>query len=479
MKVLALVLLCTKLYVSWAKSLLQPADCGDPRVHQAVDAAIKKYNEELKDGHQFALYRITKAKTQLEKETHYFVTYEIRESTCSVHDNKIWQECNYVSPISATTGTCIAEVYIDETVKTSEVVSQKCDLVPPKDPIVPSVAQCLGCPREIPTNSSKVKVVLDAALKKYNKESNHSFHFGVVEIKRATSQVVAGFKYRVEFRITETNCSKKDFEELTEDCAISEKNPHNCNSATTVVPWKNTTTTDVNCVLEMALLRLPAGMSPFRVLQATPDSAKEEKETELRRTDDKPHGHERGRGRGRGQEHGRGPGHEHGHGHKEKKIHGHKQHGDDSSEEHHSHEETTVATTISESLPDNADKPIPGSGLLPSSVLIKPPSSGPGPVVLPSHPEQIPAPDKPVTSTVEFPSFPDVALVSASLPDLHKETFPDLPEGPEIKCPGQPWKPISPLHGVTSEFSHTSSAYEEKSMVGGATDFKDTDLLGF
>ncbi|MGH0125348.1 UNVERIFIED_CONTAM: hypothetical protein FKN15_023489 [Acipenser sinensis] len=186
-----------------------PTFCDDGLVEAAVDEAITTYNKELVSGNQFARYQITEAKkSENGSETTYKVNFHVRESDCPVGGDKIWLECDYLPEGKA-------------------------------ERIVAERAPCLGCPKEIPTNNTELMKALQHALKKFNNESNSPKLFVISVIKKATIQVVAGWKYNAHFEIQQSNCSKAEFVEITPECQ-----PEN----------------------STVLLRMPPGMSPFRAI---------------------------------------------------------------------------------------------------------------------------------------------------------------------------------------------------------------------
>ncbi|XP_005853317.2 PREDICTED: T-kininogen 2-like [Myotis brandtii] len=65
-----------------------------------------------------------------------------------------------------------------------------------------------------------MKEALNHSITKLNAENNATFYFKIDIVHRATSQVVNGFKYFIEFTARETTCSKQRHEELSESCEI-------------------------------------------------------------------------------------------------------------------------------------------------------------------------------------------------------------------------------------------------------------------
>lgn len=59
MKLIAMLLLCSRLLPSLTQESSQEIDCNDEDLFKAVDTALKKYNSRNQSGNQFVLYRVT------------------------------------------------------------------------------------------------------------------------------------------------------------------------------------------------------------------------------------------------------------------------------------------------------------------------------------------------------------------------------------------------------------------------------------
>lgn len=275
MKLLAIILVCSQLCLNGAHSEMLPTFCDDSLVEAAVDEAIKTYNKELVSGNQFARYQIINAKkSENGSQTTYKVKYSVRESDCPVGGDKIWLECDYLPEGKAELRPCTAVVKHSE--ETNKVVSVACHALDEERTVVKHY-HCLGCPQEIPTNNTELMKALQHALKKFNNESNFPKHFVISAIKKATRQVVAGWKYNAHFEIQQSNCSKAEFEEITPECQPENSVVGNCNASIYVVPWKGEVHPDVNCETEeipTVFLRMPPGMSPFRTVLLGVENAK-------------------------------------------------------------------------------------------------------------------------------------------------------------------------------------------------------------
>uniref|UniRef100_A0A669QEC7 Cystatin kininogen-type domain-containing protein n=1 Tax=Phasianus colchicus TaxID=9054 RepID=A0A669QEC7_PHACC len=214
MKLFAVIALCCSFFSARATPLpFEFLDCDDPDVLEAVDTALQKYNGDSTTGNQFALYMVT----EVGPDKQFHVKYQIRETTCATEENKLWKDCDYKASAEAKTGECTAQVHMNNAEKTSNI-SQDCKIVPVQ-PMIPSTQGiCLGCFHTLPSDDLQVSEILKKAIKKFNKHSEETVLFKLVEIKKAQRQVVAGWNYIIKYEIKETNCSKDQFQDLTHEC---------------------------------------------------------------------------------------------------------------------------------------------------------------------------------------------------------------------------------------------------------------------
>ncbi|XP_040468721.1 kininogen-1 isoform X1 [Falco naumanni] len=218
MKPFIILALCCSFFSSRATPLpFEILDCDDPDVFKAVDTALKKYNGDKASGNQFALYMVMEAKRTAGPDTQFHVKYRIQETTCTIEENKLWQDCDYKALAEATRGECTAQVHVNNDEKTSSV-SQDCKIFPATPRITLTDATCLGCFHPVSSDSSEVSEILKQAIWKFNRHSAEPALFKLVEIKEAKRQVVAGWNYIIKYEIEETNCSKEQFQDLTPEC---------------------------------------------------------------------------------------------------------------------------------------------------------------------------------------------------------------------------------------------------------------------
>ncbi|XP_052660848.1 kininogen-1 isoform X2 [Harpia harpyja] len=190
MKPFIVLALCCSFFSSRATPLpFEFLDCDDPDVFKAVDTALKKYNGDRATGNQFALYMVMEAKRTTGPDTQFYMKYRIHETTCAAEENKLWQDCDYKVPAEAKTGECTAQVHMNNTEKTSNVL-QDCKIFPATPKITLTEATCLGCFHPIPSDSSEVSEILKQAVQKFNRHSAELALFKLVEIKEAKRQRV-------------------------------------------------------------------------------------------------------------------------------------------------------------------------------------------------------------------------------------------------------------------------------------------------
>uniref|UniRef100_A0A8C5IY63 Cystatin kininogen-type domain-containing protein n=1 Tax=Junco hyemalis TaxID=40217 RepID=A0A8C5IY63_JUNHY len=223
MKAFIVLALCCSLFSSKAIPLeFEFSDCDDPDVFKAVDAALKKYNEDEATGTQFALYVVMEAKRT------FYVKYRILESTCASEENKHWQHCHYrVSAEAVSICSCSLPDRKNENLRLFCIKPYVFWFVafPDVSKIRLTEAPCLGCFHPISSDGSEVSEILKKAIQKFNKHSDEPALFKLAEIKEAKRQVVAGWNYVIRYQIEETNCTKDQFQDLTPECKITSRGP--------------------------------------------------------------------------------------------------------------------------------------------------------------------------------------------------------------------------------------------------------------
>ncbi|XP_059678794.1 kininogen-1 [Gavia stellata] len=240
-----------------------PISSDSSVVSEILQQAIQKFNKHSAEPALFKLVEIKEAKRQVVAGWNYVIKYEVEETNCSKEQfQDLTPECKTTS--RGRVGKCDAKAYENLQAQIVDIASQ-CKL-PVEDKVFP--ATCAGCPETIPKDSPELKELLKVSMEKYNSENNHDFYYKGGEIEAATVQVVAGQNYHLIFVARKTNCSKKEFEKLHEDCeATSDSARLCCEAQIYVIPWENKIFSQVNCSKETSmtlLLRRPPGFTPFR-----------------------------------------------------------------------------------------------------------------------------------------------------------------------------------------------------------------------
>ncbi|XP_016055669.1 PREDICTED: kininogen-1 isoform X2 [Miniopterus natalensis] len=207
---------------------VHPISTASPDLEPVLKHAIQHFNNHTNHSHLFTLKEVKKAQRQ-------------------------------------ETGECTDHAYMDPQLNIASF-SQKCELLPGDDFVLPR-HKCVGCPAELPVDSPRLKEPLSHAITKLNAENNATFYFKVDTVLRATSQVVAGTKFFIEFTARETTCSKGSNTELTENCETNKLGKIlTCTADIYVIPWEDKVFPTVNCQSQgqTSLMKRPPGFSPFR-----------------------------------------------------------------------------------------------------------------------------------------------------------------------------------------------------------------------
>ncbi|KAM4771116.1 kininogen-1 [Rhinophrynus dorsalis] len=240
MRLLTTLLVCSHFILGSANQALTiEADCNDQNIFNVVDEALRFHNNELLDGNQFVLYRITEANIRPENDggTHNFVSYEIHEGSCGVKSGKVWQDCDFKTPASERI-KCSAHVLINKEEKINEIISQNCSIVKVEDPVIAIHHQGLGSFIPIDRNSEELLPIVQASIQKMNHLGNHPFHFDLENITSASRQVVSGWNYDIYYDVRQTNCSKLAHYSLSSaDCKLDANGQRGyCKSRVFVIP---------------------------------------------------------------------------------------------------------------------------------------------------------------------------------------------------------------------------------------------------
>ncbi|NP_001009628.1 T-kininogen 2 precursor [Rattus norvegicus] len=244
----------------------QPIPMDSSDLKPVLKHAVEHFNNNTKHTHLFALTEVKSAHSQVVAGMNYKIIYSIVQTNCSKEDFPFLREDCVPLPYGDH-GECRGHTYVDIH-NTIAGFSQSCDLYPGDDLFSLLPKKCFGCPKNIPVDSPELKEALGHSIAQLNAQHNHLFYFKIDTVKKATSQVVAGTKYVIEFIARETNCSKQTNTELTADCETKHLGQSlNCNANVYMRPWENKVVPTVRCqALDMMISR-PPGFSPFRLVQ--------------------------------------------------------------------------------------------------------------------------------------------------------------------------------------------------------------------
>uniref|UniRef100_A0A8C1YBJ8 Kininogen 1 n=1 Tax=Cyprinus carpio TaxID=7962 RepID=A0A8C1YBJ8_CYPCA len=197
-------------------------------------------------------------RTQNESVEVVFVRFTSRETDCPAGGDKVWHECDYL---------------------------QQTDKVRSHEPAASSkVAPCLGCPEKIDLYHKELRAPLIHSLAKANGIAKREHLFIFNDFTSATKQVVAGFRYKLQFLIEKSNCTRAEFKVVTEECHPNNIKLFFCNSTVDVAPWRHEgPEVYVECeTVSVTRFKRPPGWSPLRIKLERPkdkESSEESKES--------------------------------------------------------------------------------------------------------------------------------------------------------------------------------------------------------
>ncbi|XP_052014493.1 T-kininogen 1-like isoform X2 [Apodemus sylvaticus] len=247
---------------------VRPILTDSPDLEPVLKHAIEHFNNNTDHTHLFALREVKSAHRQVVAGTIFDIVYSIVQTNCS-KDRFPSLHGDCVSLPNGDDGECRGNVVVNIDNKIADF-SQTCDLYPGHGLLDPLSKFCRGCPKEIPVDSPELKEALGHSIVQLNAENNHTFYFKIDTVKKATSQVVAGVKYVIEFVARETKCPKESNAELTADCEVNHLGQSlNCKANVYMSTWENKVFRAVKCQpLQMnTMMRRPPGFSPFRTVR--------------------------------------------------------------------------------------------------------------------------------------------------------------------------------------------------------------------
>ncbi|XP_066457738.1 T-kininogen 1-like [Eleutherodactylus coqui] len=241
MRLLSFLLLCSHCLLGSATVI--DDNCNDENVFNAVDEALRTFNNAKEDGNLFILYKVTDSKIKVSNDgqSHHFIEYEIDEGSCEVKSGKSWQECSSTHEHRA---KCSAHVLFNQELKIRNVESQNCSsLKAVEEPPVKAVQQLTD------KENKELLCFVHSSIEQVNTDADHPFYFDLESIENATRQVMFGWIYHIQFHIQQTNCSRSSFTSKdSKECKIDkEGESFKCNVDVNVTPHRKVFYSSLEC----------------------------------------------------------------------------------------------------------------------------------------------------------------------------------------------------------------------------------------
>ncbi|CAB1424741.1 unnamed protein product [Pleuronectes platessa] len=183
--------------------------CEDAFVKSSATEALKKINQDRKEGYVFALHHLSNAHLEKHGENGvvFYLTMDVVETNCSVLGTHHWQTCAPRSVDDTPVyGQCKAAIFISRVNRVLRLYKYDCTLRPVPAARVAEI--CPDCPSLMDKEDAQVQKVVSAALKKFNDESDMTKQFALLQVTRATLSMGMATFYNVEFTIQETTCRR-------------------------------------------------------------------------------------------------------------------------------------------------------------------------------------------------------------------------------------------------------------------------------
>ncbi|XP_012585768.1 PREDICTED: kininogen-2-like [Condylura cristata] len=162
-----------------------PISTEDPKVKEILKHAVSHFNKNSSHSHLFDIEKTMRAFTQVVAGWNIDISYSIRQTNCSKADfPELAPECQILS--KGGSAECTDSAYIDLSRRIASF-SQKCNFLS-EEAFFPRF--CVGCPENLPLNSSDMNKLLSLTSIRLNAAINSRFYFKIANVQRATSQVL-------------------------------------------------------------------------------------------------------------------------------------------------------------------------------------------------------------------------------------------------------------------------------------------------
>ncbi|NXI38550.1 HRG protein, partial [Galbula dea] len=163
---------------------ITPADCNT--VERDAGVALDLVNRHRRDGYVFGLFRVADAhKLHIGNSSVLYLTLDVLETECPVLSRRHWESCEHsdlYSMASNDFGQCKIVIYTSQLLKRPHLYGFNCTL----SSVPPDLLECKDCPVKIEVLevTEQHKNIAAKALKKFNRESNHTKYFSVDKVEK-------------------------------------------------------------------------------------------------------------------------------------------------------------------------------------------------------------------------------------------------------------------------------------------------------
>ncbi|KAG9266458.1 alpha-2-HS-glycoprotein 1 [Astyanax mexicanus] len=202
-----LLILAALLQVLLAQSSNETYQCQVDKDDQALEEAVQFINDLHHHGYKFKLVKKESRKPENEgKSCDVLMAVTLEETKCHVVNPKPLDECE-IRPFHETKVTAKCNVTVCGGGPKTGIKQFTCDTEPVSNVEVAKI--CPDCPALLPLHDSRGLESVKAAVEKFNKDSDFTKYFKLLEVGRLTTQhnMMFGQTYFAEFALVETECS--------------------------------------------------------------------------------------------------------------------------------------------------------------------------------------------------------------------------------------------------------------------------------
>ncbi|XP_070609817.1 fetuin-B-like [Erythrolamprus reginae] len=182
--------------------------CNSLEVKAAAEAVLNRLNKYNADRYIDGLLRIFNAFEISEDDySIFYLILDVVETKCHSWSKKSWKECEFREPHELKFGQCESIIKIYKNSNDTYLYDISCILLPGFFFGEPRL-DCAGCPILQDPSEERFQEISRQSLAKFNAKNGHHHYFALYKVTKASSQVVDGILYNVEFTVQETSCPK-------------------------------------------------------------------------------------------------------------------------------------------------------------------------------------------------------------------------------------------------------------------------------